>query len=382
MCHTGQPDNTFTTREEAHVGLIIDPSAPDSTGNIAACVGCHEDEVNATANSLHTNLWGEIAAIELRGGAGCTVMGSDLEAKFTAKCASCHTTCGQCHISRPNSVGGGFPVIASQYRSHRFRSPDMSEQCTACHGSRIGTDFKGELDGNIADVHYTSGIYCIGCHTKEEIHGDGLHDGDHYNHRYEVKTMPRCEDCHGVDKPMGWVDNSFHSVHVNQNEAEDDPNLQCQVCHSQPYKNCTNCHALDPDPEKYEINDSRIQFKIARNPGPERPRSDIAAYDNVVVRHVPIDPNTYADWDDLTLPDYLVSPTWKYASPHNVIKSTPQTEIPEGGNCRTSCHETPDSPEGFFLRLSDLFEEGGVIELPDHGANTEIVIPADFPNKK
>ena len=360
--------------KEAHVGLIADPSAPDSTGAIAACVVCHPDEVAATANSLHTNLWGEIAAIESRGGAGCTVRGTDLEPFFDAKCATCHTTCGQCHVSRPKSVGGGFPLIATQHNSHRFRAPDMNEQCTACHGSRIGTDFKGDLDGNTADVHYTKGIYCNDCHTKEEIHGDGLSDGEHYNHRYEVKSMPRCEDCHGVGKPEGWVNNGFHLVHVNDNEVGDHPNLQCQVCHSQPYKNCTNCHDLAPDGlvEKYTINDSEVQFKIGRNTSPYR-----TEYDNVVVRHVPVDPGTYDDWG-LVLTDYLESPTWKYASPHNVVRNTPQA-----ASC-DSCHDTIDDPDnnqdGYFLRLSDL--DIGGDPLPDRAANLDVVIPDEFPPAK
>ncbi|MBU8871683.1 MAG: hypothetical protein KOO60_12525 [Gemmatimonadales bacterium] len=363
---------------EAHVDLIVDPSAPDSEGKIESCgsAACHPNEVAATANSLHTNLWGEIAAIEARGGAGCTVLGTDLEDKFNAKCATCHTTCGQCHVSRPNSVGGGFPVIRGAYRSHLFGEPDMNEQCTACHGSRIGVDYKGDLEGNTPDVHLTKGNSCKLCHTKDEIHGDG----QRYNHRYEMALMPRCEDCHGDGMAQGWVNNTFHAEHVNGPEA----NLQCQVCHSQPYKNCTNCHNLVDDKvvEKYTLGEeSVVQFKIAKNLF----NQNRTEYDIVVVRHIPVDPGTYDDWG-LSLTDYLDFPTWQYASPHNVIKNAPQTTAldydPEvDDEVKTSCdtcHDTPETAEGFFLRLSDL-EEGGS-QLPDYNANTDIVLPTGSPS--
>ncbi len=408
-CHSGPADRTFASAEEAHVGVLRDPSSFNEEGTIPACVGCHQNEVESSASSLHTNLWGEINAIEIRGGATCTVLGTDLEDSFRGKCATCHATCGQCHISRPTSVGGGFPVIATQYNSHRFRSPDMTEQCTACHGSRVGTDFQGELEGNVPDVHYSRGIFCKDCHSATEMHGDGQQTGDHYDHRYEVASMPRCEDCHrDGTAPSVVVDTDSdctrchingvgsqpivppaalvnHAHHISNNSdcahchrdgvpASTPTNMQCQVCHSQPYKNCTNCHNLDTDEaagEKFDINPSRIQFKIARNPSQYRDE-----YDNVLVRHVPVDPDTYADWG-LELPDYLVAPTWKYTSPHNVILQTPQTTVPEGGSCYTACHSTPDDPDsGWFLRASDL------AGLPDETANQQLVIPAGFPGDR
>lgn len=410
-CHAGPDDRTFANAEEAHVGVIRDPSMPAADGSISACQGCHASEVESAANSLHQNLWGYYTAIEAR--CDCTVQGGDLQPFFDAKCATCHTTCGQCHVSRPTSVGGGFPVIATQYNSHRFRSPHMTEQCTACHGSRVGTDYQGQIEGNVGDVHYTNYAQgCDDCHTMEEMHGDGQYDGDHYEHRYEVATMPRCENCHAedtvvdtspsadcsrchvngvgfdpVEVPAALVNHAHHIAdnstcshcHRDGVPASTPTNMQCQVCHSQPYKNCTNCHNLVADEklEKYDINPSRVQFKIARNASPYRPE-----YDNVLVRHVPVDPGTFADWDGLTLPDYLTVPTWKYTSPHNVIAQTPQTTVPEGGSCYTACHSTPDSPEGWFLRESDLYEEGGVTPLPDREANLGILIPAEFPGSK
>ena len=68
-------------------------------------------------------------------------------------------------------------------------------------------------------------------------------------------------------------------------------------------------------------------------------------------------------------------PTWKYTSPHNILRWTAQTKVDGGAFCGASCHDTPDSPDGYFLRESDLFEADGTTPLPDHDANIGIVIP-------
>ncbi len=392
--------------EEAHTGMFRDPSVPGETGCTAcheesfarsACDQCHTNAVTVTATSLHTTLQGYKTAIEDRCGRDFDDLG--IEEPFEVRCAGCHTTCGQCHVSRPNSVGGGFPKIGAYY-SHRFRqSPDMNEQCTACHGSRVGVDFKGELEGNVPDVHRTAGQQCNYCHGKDEIHGDGTE----YDHRYEVANMPRCENCHESDiqVPAGTGDctschpdgfgsatvsaadkNHAHhgGVSVDCSHCHDPvpgvslPVAQCQTCHSQPYKNCTNCHNLTD--EGFDINESIVQLKIGRNPSPHR-----AEYDIAIVRHTPIDPNTFANWG-LDLPDYLTKSTWQYASPHNVLRSTPQTTVEAGQSCAASCHGSPDGPQGYLLRETDLYEADGTTPLVDYQANIDYVIPESFPAGK
>jgi len=410
-CHGGAADFSFETMEQAHVGMVPDPSRPgmpvgclnchEAGFTDSACEACHSEIAAATENSLHTNLWGYKTAIEARCDCEFAAQGQGVQDGFEVNCAGCHTTCGQCHVSRPNSVGGGFPRIGTYY-AHRFnRTPDMNEQCTACHGSRVGVDYKGELEGNVPDLHRSAGMKCEACHDAEEIHGDDQFAGDHYDSRYEVATMPRCEECHdAIEANFGHIHHTGLEADCSQCHAFENhpatgncsgchnggiafafeyplPQAQCQTCHSQPYKNCTNCHNLDESDtggSMYEIDPSVIQLKIARNPNPDRDEYAIA-----LVRHVPVSDETFANWG-LDLPDYLDVPTWKYTSPHNILRQTPQTTVEAGESCFAACHNSPDGPNGFLLRESDLRDAGGAA-LPDYEANIDYVIPESFPRQ-
>ncbi|HOX24857.1 MAG TPA: hypothetical protein PLL30_03715 [Candidatus Krumholzibacteria bacterium] len=406
-CHAGRADDTFLTMAEAHEGMIADPSVPGQSGctgchatdfAASACDACHADQVADGATSLHTTLRGFKTAIEER----CPAFASgDFDGFFTESCASCHGSCGQCHVSRPDAVGGGFARLADLSLSHRFASePSMTEQCTACHGATVGADFRGELPGNAPDAHHERGLDCAFCHTAAELHGDGTA----YDHRYEVEEMPRCRDCHEADvavnagtsdcavcHPGGGVTvvpaarlNHAHHAGVSANcmHCHDPvphvalPTAQCQVCHSQPSTGCTNCHDLGGGLDAYAIDPSAIQFKIGRNANPARSEYDIA-----VVRHAPVDPETYANWG-LDAPDYDSRPTWQYASPHNIALATPQTAAVAGQNCAYSCHRSPSGPDGFLLRESDLYEADGTTPLPDYEANLGVVIPGTFPGDR
>jgi hypothetical protein len=81
-------------------------------------------------------------------------------------------------------------------------------------------------------------------------------------------------------------------------------------------------------------------FKIGRNPyqSEERP------WEYVLVRHVPVEPDTFAFYGDGLLSDFDNVPTWKYATPHNIQRITPQNESCE------NCHENRD----LFLTADDV----------------------------
>jgi hypothetical protein len=64
----------------------------------------------------------------------------------------------------------------------------------------------------------------------------------------------------------------------------------------------------------------------------------------VLVRHVPVVPDTFAFYGEGLLPTFDNLSTWKYATPHNIQRVTPQNQSCE------SCHDNPD----LFLMADDV----------------------------
>jgi thiosulfate/3-mercaptopyruvate sulfurtransferase len=64
----------------------------------------------------------------------------------------------------------------------------------------------------------------------------------------------------------------------------------------------------------------------------------------VVLRHAPIDPDNFAFYGKDVLANYDALSTWKYATPHNIQRNTPQTKTCD------SCHGNAD----LFLNAKDL----------------------------
>ncbi len=333
-CHGGQPD--ATVKEEAHEGVVRDPSAAADE----RCASCHGEIVELAAHSLHKTVAGMGGMVELRLG-GSMDDHPALAEGYAGKCYQCHATCGQCHVSRPNTVEGGF------IEGHVFqRTPDMLNQCTACHGSRIGEEFRGvhrdEIDGYSGDAHYLDGKRCDFCHGA-----DGIHSSD-ATVRHEEGDLPRCEDCHASVA----TGNEWHQQHWQD--------LSCQVCHAQDYKACASCHVPDGLDEP-----SWLTFKIGKNPLP-----DERSWTYVTLRHVPVAPDSFAGWGLDDLPDFEALPTWKYTAPHNIVRFSSRTTVGEGEACGDACHASPATTDGWFLRQVDLDQRPELAE-----ANAPYIVP-------
>lgn len=387
-CHDGV---NSADKETAHTGLILDPSsAPDRV-----CDSCHHNTEMA-ATSLHGTLQGYWTAIEARGGSrpqhdthrvetllatynqhcgtchtNCeechySLPGSEetlvkqdavdaLRAKvdhiaeinamvaspeehatqtmFNNHCSSCHASCGDCHISQPSSVGGGF--VSGHVIS---KTPSMSQNCTACHGSRVGNEYLGKHEEIPGDAHFRlERMNCVSCHTSTEMHNssaactechtieEGVEKIQQLN-RYAGAQTPSCESCH--PEVAAWNDtNQNHTLHFGK--------LSCQVCHSVSYTSCDGCHvAISEKTGKpfYETQGDYLTFFIGKNPSPGYHRP----YEYVVLRHVPAAVDSYAHYGDNLLPSFDSLPTWVYATPHNVQKNTAQNE-----SCN-ACHGNAD----------------------------------------
>jgi 3-mercaptopyruvate sulfurtransferase SseA len=315
-CHGG--DDSSPDKESAHDGFDTHPSInnPQET-----CGECHEEIAETAPQSLHATLSTFPGFLQKR------VSDDTWEAVDKGRerhCASCHASCGACHVSRPKYVGSGF------VNGHMFNSkPDPVNQCTACHGSRVGNEFFGNRgQGDIHLRKFT--MSCNDCHGAEEMHAaapEGLEN------RYHLEEAANCRDCH-KDLQFGSV--REHRIHNNK--------VQCQVCHSQTYTNCYSCHTgTDEEDIPYFVNnldfeDMKIGFNPDRIPGNN--------YKYVLLRHVPVDPKVFDYYVKDGFPKFDVAPTWKRTSPHNIQRRTWQNVT-----CN-NCHGQRD----LFLSEADLLD--------------------------
>ncbi len=329
-CHGG---NNVENLPAAHEGLIADPS--EQPENV--CATCHPDIEVGNRSSLHTTLAGYDTALYARTIPENHPALEDMEANH---CNSCHTSCGQCHISQPASVGGGL------LDGHAFvQRPPMTRVCTGCHGSRINDEYTGRNEGFPGDVHFTQGrMNCVNCHTGDEMHGLGVTA----DHRYAGERIPKCESCHAgaLSASANIIEHTIHGQDV-----------ACQVCHSVSYKNCSGCHVQQNEQgiPYYEIDPSWMDFRIGINTHrtPERP------WQYILVRHVPISPDSFEYYGENLLPNFEARPTWLEATPHNIQRVTPQSERCE------NCHGNPA-----------IFLTADAVDPDELQANRPVIVPA------
>ncbi len=315
-CHGGTGDTLL--KATAHSGMIREPSAA------GVCNACHAEEVANDGSSLHTNLAGYRTVLLSRSSPEKT---AQIETMMDNHCEPCHTaTCGQCHVSRPARLGGG--LVAGHLFENR---PAINLTCAGCHGSRIETEYKGHNSAVPGDVHWTQAqMTCSACHQAAEFHGMVAE----YVHRYDGPPLPSCEagGCHpGVSEDDGIAEHD--DTHLNA--------LSCQACHSTTYKNCYGCHVgVEDGAAYYDVEEPQLAFKIGRNPIQGRYRP----WKYVPVRHVPITVDSFAYYGEDLLPNFDTVPTWKYTTPHNIQRITPQTQ-----SCN-ACHGNAE----FFLTADDV----------------------------
>ncbi len=307
-CHNG--NDKAKDKVLAHSGEFI--SHP-SMFYEEKCGACHSTITQNFRTSLHHGT-GQKRKVTMRSGLTGPEEFDKLPQHqiegYTANCATCHGTCGNCHVVRPPIGGGGLA------KGHDFsQTPDMLSVCVTCHTSRGGHAYLGVASGTLPDVHLTKLKYkCTACHNGAELHGNG----EPVDHRYAYSELPKCENCH----PDIATDNSYHSTHIND--------FNCQVCHSQKYNNCGSCH-VHGDGARVP---AYMDFKIAKNPIP-----DIKiGLDLVLVRRTLAAPDNWELYDVAEYAYFEVFPTYNYTSPHNILKWTERTEVEAGGSCYSNCH--------------------------------------------
>jgi thiosulfate/3-mercaptopyruvate sulfurtransferase len=334
-CHSGNPVSMI--KASAHKDMDPHPSINNPQKSCGQCKdpkAVKHREIAATAkDSLHVTLSSFTEVLKSRANMG---KWETVDEARKNHCSACHTSCGGCHVSRPKSAQKGF------IQGHVFKkSSDTINQCTACHGSRVGNEFSGQRGRG--DVHATMGMECITCHQAKEMHAAAPKD---IKSRYHLKEMARCTDCH-KNLESGPVQD--HAIHVGK--------VQCQVCHSQTYVNCYSCHVgKDKENVAYFQNRREVEtMKIGLNYDDKAPG---AGYRFMVVRHVPSYPEMFEFYGKDLLTGFSNLPTWKRASPHNIQRLTWQT-----ANCN-HCHGN----RKLFLANADLLDF-------EKEANKKVVVP-------
>ncbi|MBI2416561.1 MAG: hypothetical protein HYV28_01405 [Ignavibacteriales bacterium] len=325
-CHNGV-GNTGDKAVAHGSGFISHPS----THADEKCNYCHAEAVAGAKNSLHQQGWGQKSMVATRfGGSAQTFenLPSALKKGYNDNCSKCHATCGDCHVMKPKAIGGGL------YKGHKFvKTPSMTDQCIACHSSRGGHAFLGLGAGTVPDVHFTNaGFTCLSCHTKHEVHGNG----NTYNQRYQMPELPKCSNCHAVLETK----NAYHSMHINT--------MNCNTCHSQDYNNCGSCHVAGDGARIV----SHLKFKIGMNPIPET-----KSYKFATLRESLMAPDSWEKYS-VTLPNFDLKPTYKYATPHNIQRWTVRTKVAADKACYDNCHIIKEGTnyrnKQYYLFNSDL----------------------------
>lgn len=329
-CHGGVEGED--DMEAAHEGVVRDPLEESER----VCGICHVDATEHAATSLHQNLTGFQNALAAR---GADLSDPAMQEAFGNHCQYCHSTCGQCHISRPNFTDGGL------ISGHRVRAiASIRDTCLACHGTRVANEYQGRNEGVEGSAHWLDeGMSCFECHDVSHFHGDGTE----YDHRYAGAPGVNCLDCH-PETAEGEGDVPEHNIHADV--------VACEVCHaSGPYKSCYDCHVGVDDEglPYYQTEESQLTFEIGRNPL----QSEDRPWEYVLVRHVPVVRDTFAFYGEGLLPDFDSVSTWKYATPHNIQRVTPQNQ-----SC-DSCHGNDE----IFLTAADVAAD-------EMEANAEIIV--------
>jgi thiosulfate/3-mercaptopyruvate sulfurtransferase len=232
----------------------------------------------------------------------------------------------------------------------------------------VGNEYLGKHEDLKADVHFRQGrMTCVDCHSGHEMHGEASDCNEcHENpeaseiappdHRLEGLQSPSCESCHsGVTVGNDGI--LLHEEHSSK--------LSCQVCHSVSYTNCDGCHVFLSEQTGSPIfatEGSYLGFYIGKNPI----QSYARPYEYVPVRHVPISPTSFDYYEAGLVSNISGKETWVYATPHNIQRFTPLTEICE------DCSQTDTCANCHGNR--DIFLTVDNISPGEINANREVIV--------
>ncbi len=261
---------------------IYDPSKPVTTQN-------HPVDDYLRNQCLRCHLWSS---------------GHEQDGDYRASgCAACHVI-----YSNEGLYEGGDKAISKNEKGrplkHKITRIIPPYQCIHCHnrGGRTGVSFIGTMESDgygspwsgsagekggkklhgkhynhlRADVHYQKGMYCIDCHTIQDVHGDGNIYG-----KKDQAVEIECQDCHGTPEAYSRLETSWGAplenlvekngkiILVSKADGKERPipqvkdivsngtekakaamglrkhtdRLECYACHARWAPQCYGCHA-------------------------------------------------------------------------------------------------------------------------------------------
>jgi hypothetical protein len=311
-CHDGNAE--AVTREDAHASMTARPAHPAHM--VEKCSPCHQQAVEAAANSLHFTLKNELNLV--RGAFGAkekinSVAEIQTPEKISSildltddllrrRCLICHpyssgdtysgtvrgTGCASCHLNYANGA----------LLSHAFVRIPNDEQCLHCHyGNHVGADYYGRFEHDFSqefrtpyrtdisqtrpygveyhqlapDIHQQAGMACVDCHPASQLMGTGHTHSDGDN-TATGRTFPSvsCADCHfiKVGRPLplptmhvreGRLEIATASGHhlvappaVHPAHQTYSAIADCMVCHAQWTFTDKGTHLMRHDSEDYD----------------------------------------------------------------------------------------------------------------------------------
>ena len=380
----------------------------------AQCTRCHAavSSTEAACGQCHI----AVPAVA-SSGAGQLVAGHRM-----SKTPDTANNCSACHGSR----------VRNEYFGENDALYKRNRQYSA---SLVATDGFGGTTLQ-PDVHRTNGMGCDACHPASEMHGAGVAPAID---RYGIAGRVQCETCHASLVGSNAFHTSGHLSSMACQLCHAQPYKNCFGCHTQMSatsgayftSNATDPTWTDrvtafvnaPQPAAWSsattyagsalVSYNAVQYKSlwAGNlnhqpdtnpswwqavlaPGPDalmtfragqNPKYGIAtgAKKYAVLRHPPVDADvfTYTDEGGAVpglIPDLTALPTWKYATPHNILRNTAITTDPDGAGPLTACGNCHSSRYGLFW-LTDAQSDaqgwsGGAAFETD--ANAGVVQPA------
>jgi hypothetical protein len=232
-------------------------------GTARRCVGCHQQQFNATTNPNHVTFGISTECQTCHGTSAWRPATFDhAKTQFPLTGAHMAVACDQCHVNGqyqnlPTQCSGCHQNDYNAVENPKHTLPSFSMDCTVCHATtawKPSTFNHGNTHFPLTGAHVTTS--CALCHLNSVYAGTptsclGCHQQDYSNTtnpNHTAASFPTdCQTCHSTTawSPSTWNHDSFFPISAGSHHS---PGrwTTCADCHTVPtnYKafSCVTCH--------------------------------------------------------------------------------------------------------------------------------------------